>query len=127
VVSGCVVLCDLKHDNEQLYAISIVGLGSPWAAYYGSAQVGHLYFFGSALQTPQRTSDIVLFVGGDRDFNFGKRRRMCVVGIVVLGVSKMTSAITRDFCAPRRVPNRAKSRGELPLLITPPRFRPLAR
>jgi len=24
MVSGCVVLCDLKHDNEQLYAISIV-------------------------------------------------------------------------------------------------------
>lgn len=26
--------------------------------YYGSAQVGHLYFFGSAAQTPQRASDI---------------------------------------------------------------------
>ena len=24
MVSGCVVLCDLKHDNEQLYAVSIV-------------------------------------------------------------------------------------------------------
>jgi hypothetical protein len=29
-------------------------------SYYGSAQVGHLYFFGSALQTPQRGS-VMLF------------------------------------------------------------------
>jgi hypothetical protein len=27
---------------------------------YGSAQVGHLYFFGSALQTPQREEDMVV-------------------------------------------------------------------
>lgn len=27
--------------------------------YYGSAQVGHLYFFGSVSQTPQRTVAIV--------------------------------------------------------------------
>jgi hypothetical protein len=28
-------------------------------SYYGSAHVGHLYFLGSALQTPQRISAIV--------------------------------------------------------------------
>jgi len=44
------------------------------ATNYGSAQVGHLYFLGSALQTPQRTSDIVLFVGGDREFEPGKEK-----------------------------------------------------
>jgi len=44
------------------------------ATNYGSAQVGHLYFLGFALQTPQRTSDIVLFVGGDRDVKFGKEK-----------------------------------------------------
>ena len=44
------------------------------ATNYGSAQVGHLYFLGSALQTPQRTSDIVLFVGGGRNFKFRKEK-----------------------------------------------------
>jgi hypothetical protein len=29
-------------------------------AYYGSAHVGHLYFFSSAAQTPQRGSDILV-------------------------------------------------------------------
>ena len=41
---------------------------------YGSAQVGHLYFFGSALQTPQRTSDIVLLVDGGRNFKSRKEK-----------------------------------------------------
>lgn len=47
-------------------------------SYYGSAQVGHLYFLGSALQTPQRTSDVVLFICGDLDSKAGgKRRNAC--------------------------------------------------
>jgi hypothetical protein len=38
------------------------------ASYYGSAQVGHLYFLGSALQTPQRTSAIVILIAGKEGF-----------------------------------------------------------
>jgi hypothetical protein len=60
VVSEWVGLCVLKHGNEQLYSISImVHERSRTTSYYGSAQVGHLYFLGSALQTPQRTSAMV--------------------------------------------------------------------
>lgn len=37
MASGCIVLCDLKHDNEQLYAISIVYV---WRSYRGCRTMG---------------------------------------------------------------------------------------
>ena len=53
-------MCSLKHDNEQL----CMEVRTPnaeqqrYSTYYGSAQVGHLYFFGSEPHTLQSTSDI---------------------------------------------------------------------
>jgi hypothetical protein len=49
---------------------------------------------------------------------------MRVVEMFALNVEDDVRVQVGTF-APRRVPNRAKSRGELPLLITPPRFPPL--
>lgn len=60
VGSGCVVLCSLKQGIEQLGCVSIgVEGGERVVTDYGSAQVGHLYFLGSAAQTPQRGSDML--------------------------------------------------------------------
>ena len=58
--STCVVLCSLKHGREQLgdsVRTCKCKTISAWT-YYGSAQEGHLYFFGSELHTPQSTSVI---------------------------------------------------------------------
>ena len=60
--SGCVSLCVLKQANEQLRAqVSEVDLGKNGMrmTYYGSAQVGHLYFLGATAQTPHVVSDIL--------------------------------------------------------------------
>ena len=59
--SACVGLWALKQVREQLGVLvseGLVGKRVCEVTYYGSAQVGHLYFFGSMAQTPQRTSAI---------------------------------------------------------------------
>jgi hypothetical protein len=49
------------------------------ASYYGSAQVGHLYFLGSALQTPQRTSDIVFLIADVATLSSGRTSGIRIV------------------------------------------------
>jgi hypothetical protein len=55
-------LCSLKHGREQLARLATGCIWEDWTgdfSYYGRAQVGHLYFFGAALQTPQSVSAMV--------------------------------------------------------------------
>lgn len=55
--SICVTLCSLKHEREQLQeSVELQASQAGVTSYYGSAQVGHLYFFGSELHTPQIAS-----------------------------------------------------------------------
>jgi hypothetical protein len=54
-------LWSLKQGSEQLGELVMVcGRVAGRETDYGSAQVGHLYFFGSAAQTPQREEDMVV-------------------------------------------------------------------
>ena len=59
--SACVGLWALKQVREQLRVLvneGLVGNRVCKFTYYGNAQVGHLYFFGSMAQTPQTISAI---------------------------------------------------------------------
>lgn len=56
-------LCDLKQAIEQLRwyvsVLELVRVEGGDRVYYGSWQVGHLYFGGCCLQTPQRALILV--------------------------------------------------------------------